>query len=259
MKLNRQYRRFALASLILVVVAALPALAITTVQVKVKCPICATENDFLEYASWGSYIYQYPSKFQLVFWPYTDSATVYSCKKCYLSLFMWDFQKFPKDKIENTKNLLEGVKLSGEYKSYTDIPVSEKLQIAEKIYRGMNQDDEFWAHFYRVLGYHLAQEKRPEPAREARLHALEITQRMLGDPANDGRKKELLFVAASMNHFTGDDANALHRLKAASALKYHDAKGDEERSKDFDEYLSKLIKEFIPAIEQNKVPDGFEN
>jgi hypothetical protein len=259
MKLNRQSRWFALASLILVLVAALPALAITTVQVKVKCPICATENDFLEYASWGSYVYQYPSKFQLVFWPYTDSATVYSCKKCYLSLFMWDFKDFPKDKIENTKNLLEGVKLTGKYKSYMDIPVSEKLQVAEKIYREMNRDDEFWSHFYRVLGYHFAQEKKPEQARLARLHSLEITLRMIADPANEARKKELLFVAASMNHFTGDDASALQRLKAASDLKYHDAKSDEERSKDFDEYLSTLIKEFIPAIEQNKVPVGFEN
>jgi uncharacterized protein (DUF2225 family) len=244
--------------LAVVLLAALPLLAITTVHEKVVCPICSTENDFLAYASWGSYVYQYPSKFQLVFWPDTWSATVYSCKKCHLSLFMWDFNEFPKEKIESTKKSLEGVKLSSGYKTYTDIPASEKLQIAERVYQGWNRDDEFWSHFYRVLGYHFAQEKKPEQAKEARLHALQITLRMLADSANEGRKKELLFLAASMHHFTGDNATALQELKTASALEYRDAKGDRERSKNYDAYLARLIKEFIPAIEQNKVPDGLE-
>jgi hypothetical protein len=238
--------------------AAVPLLAITTVQVKVICPVCGTANDFLDYASWGSYIYQYPSKFQLVFWPHTWSATVYSCKKCHLSLYMWDFKDFPKDKIDSTRKLLEDVKLSGEYKAYTDIPVSEKLQIAEKIYQLQKRDDEFWSQFYRVLGYHFAHEKKPEQAKTARLRALEITQRMIADPANDGRKKELLFLAASMHHFTGDDTTAQQELRTASALTYRDPKGDKDRSNNFDTYLTAVIKEFIPAIEQNKVPEGFE-
>src|SRR5215475_11656326 len=89
-----------LATVALLLAGALPVLAITTIEVKVVCPVCRTENEFLEYASWGSYVYHYPSKFQLVFWPYTWSATVYSCKKCHLSVFMWDFREFPKDKIE---------------------------------------------------------------------------------------------------------------------------------------------------------------
>ena len=213
--------------LTIVLAAAVPALAITTVPVKVTCPICGAVNDFLEYASWGSYVYHYPSKFQLVFWPHTWSTTVYSCKKCHLSLFMWDFNKFPKDKIDDTRRLLEDVKLSGDYKNYTDIPVSEKLQIAEKIYQGMNRDDEFWSLFYRVLGYHFAQEFKTEQARQARLHALEIALRQLADPANEGRKKELLVVVASMHHFTGDDSSALQELKTAKILKFHDAKVDE--------------------------------
>jgi uncharacterized protein (DUF2225 family) len=251
-------RWLALASLPIVLAIALPALAITTVRVKVRCPVCGTENDFFEYASWGSYIYQYPSKFQLVFWPHTWSASVYSCKKCHLSLFMWDFKDFPKDKIESAKKLLEGVPLRGDYQNYTDIPVSEKLLVAEKVYQLMNRDDDFWSHFYRVLGYHFAEEKKPEQAKQARLHALEITQRMLADSASAGRRKELLFLAASMHHFTGDDTTARQELKTAAALTYRDPQGDEERSKNYDAYLSALIKEFIPAIEQNKVPEGFE-
>src|SRR5260370_18682564 len=124
--------------LAVVLLAALPLAAITTVREKVVCPICSTENDFLAYASWGSYVYQYPSKFQLVFWPHTSSVTVYSCKKCHLSLFMWDFKEFPKHKIESTKKLLKGVKLTVNYKTYTDIPVSEKLLIPDKAYQALS-------------------------------------------------------------------------------------------------------------------------
>jgi hypothetical protein len=42
-------------ALVVALAAALPVLAITTVRVKVVCPICGTENDFLDYASSGSY------------------------------------------------------------------------------------------------------------------------------------------------------------------------------------------------------------
>ena len=135
-------------------------------------------------------------------------------------MFIWDFKEFPKDKIESTKKLLEGIKLSGEYKTYTDIPISEKLQIAEKVYKDLNRDDDFWSQFYRVLGYHFAQEKKPDQAKEARLHALQITQRMLADSANQGRKKELLFLAASMHHFTSDDAAALQELRPPGRLSF---------------------------------------
>lgn len=251
MKSTPRMRWIALCLLISLTV---PAFAITTVEVEVVCPICETKNKFYDYMSWGSYVYQYPSKFQLIFWPFTSSTTVYSCKKCHLSVFMWDFKDFPKDKIDATRELLEGVKLSGEYKTYTDIPVSEKLLIAEKIYRGMNRDDEFWSHFYRVLGYHLAQENKAEQAKEARKRALEVNQRMLADPGNEGRKKELLVIAGAMHHFVGDDAAASKELKVASALQYRNAKTGEEHSKNFDEYLSALIKEYISALEKGNVP-----
>jgi hypothetical protein len=256
---TRRIRPWFFISVGILLAAALPVFvfAITTVEVKVVCPICHTENEFLDYASWGSYVYQYPSKFQLVFWPQTWSATVYSCKKCHLSLYMWDFKNFPKDKIEATKKVLEGTKLSGEYAKYTDIPASEKLKIAEQVYKGMNRDDDFWCQFYRVLGYHLDHEGKLAEATEARLHAVEIAKRMLRDPANEGRKKELLFISASMNHFTGDDNSALQQLKAAGHLKFHDVKVDEEHAKNYDEYLAKLIQDFIPAIEQGKVPKDF--
>ena len=171
---------------------------------------------------------------------------------------MWDFKDFPKDKIEDAKRLLASVKVSGDFEAYTDIPGSEKLRIAEKIYKLLDRDDAFWARFYRLRGYYLTQEHKPAEAAQAREKSLEITQRMLADPANDGRKKELLVESAAMHHFLGWDPQALGELKSAAVLKFDDAKLGEEQSKGYDAYLSALIKEYSVAIAEHKVPDGTE-
>lgn len=239
---------------VLVLGLAVSAASITTVKVQVVCPICHTTNEFYDYASWGSYVYSYPSKFQLIFWPYTSSSTIYSCKRCHLSLFMWDFRDFPEDKIADTARLLETLEFSGHYKNYTDIPGSQKLRIAEKVYQLLGRDDAFWSHFYRVLGYYLARENKPQEAAQAREKALEITERMLANPANEGHKKDLLVVAAAMHHFLGQDQTALGELDSASSLTFNDSKLGEARSKGYDAYLSSLIREYIPAIQNGKVP-----
>src|SRR5687768_16658649 len=78
--------------------ASVRAFATTWFPQEHTCPVCKTKNTFLVIGSYGSYIYQWPEKFQLIFWPVTDSPTMYSCKKCHLTTFMWDFEKTPKEK-----------------------------------------------------------------------------------------------------------------------------------------------------------------
>src|SRR6185295_636973 len=70
------------------------------------CPACATTNTFQVWGSYGSYIYSFPSKFQYVFWPAIDDRVVYSCKKCRLTCFMWDYEKVPKEKFEDIAKAL---------------------------------------------------------------------------------------------------------------------------------------------------------
>jgi hypothetical protein len=254
----RKRRVHALAVFLLLVVLALPLFAVTMIQAEVICPICQTKNSFIDYAGWGSYVYSYPSRFQFVFWPHAFSASIYSCRKCHLSLFMWDFRKFPKDMIPETAKLLQSVTISGDFKTYTDIPASEKLEVAEKVYRLLGRDDEFWAQFYRVLGYYLAREKKPQEAAAARRHSLAITQQLLDSPANAGHKKELLLIVAAMHHFLGDDPAAKNELETAAPMKFSDEKLGQERSKNYDEYLSSLIHDYLDALAKNKVPDDID-
>ena len=76
------------------------AARITWFPQEFECPVCKTKNTFLVVGSYGSYIYQDASKFELIFWPLTDRPTVYACKRCHLAAFMGDFEETPKEKHE---------------------------------------------------------------------------------------------------------------------------------------------------------------
>jgi len=230
-----------------------------------ECPVCKTKNTFMVVMSYGSYIYQWPSKFQLIFWPNTDGAAWYSCKKCRYTRFMGSFEKLPQEKLPALRSLLEGVTLPPqkeipkEEKSwrqpYTQIPTSDRLLVVEKIEALLGErDDAYWSHFYRVLGYHLSAEKKQSEADEARRKALAVIERQLLDKANDGRRKELLILVGAMSHFLRDDAKAKTNLEQAAKLKYADAKLGEEQNNNYDNYLSELIKEYLEALQKGKGP-----
>lgn len=158
------------------------------------CLNCKTKNTFQVIGSYGTYIYAWPSKYQSIYWPAIDENVVYSCKKCYLSVFMWDFDKLPKEKLPDLQKQLTGVKIEGNFKNYYDIPMSRRLEVAEKIYGALDKDDDFWCWFQRVKGYYYETEKDQKNADEARTKALEIANKMLKDPNNKEPHKQLLFI-----------------------------------------------------------------
>jgi uncharacterized protein (DUF2225 family) len=249
---RRTLRSF--AALVVCLIVGVSTIAITIFERPVECPVCKTINQFYDYSSWGSYVYQAPSKFQMVYWPLTDRVSLYTCKKCHLTLFMWDFKNLPKEKIPDMQAALAGVTLPEPKKDYTDVSMSDRLPVAEKLYKSLGEDQSFWALFYRVEGYHFDLENHADQALQARKHALEITTAMLADAKNAANKKELLVTSAAMHHFLNDDARALQELDDASKLAWVDEKLGAEKSKNYDSYLTGLITEYTNAIHAGKVP-----
>lgn len=220
------------------------------------CPVCKTKNTFLVVGSYGSYIYQWPSKFELLFWPVTDGASVYTCKKCHVSTFMWDFEELPKEKHAEVQKRLEGFKLdyaraAGEYDQgadYIRIPMTQRLLAAEQTYQVLGRDDEFWCRFYRALGHHYEAEKKQPEADAARRKSLSIAERMLADKARAGERKELLFITGALRHFLKDDPGALKDFREAQGLKYESKELGPEKSKNYDEYLSDLLHQYFELL-----------
>ncbi len=220
---------------------------------KYSCPLCKHKHEYQTIGSYGGYIYQWPSKYQYVFWPLTDSPSVYCCPKCHFSAYIWDFDSIPKNKVDTLKKFLSTVNLDGKYENYLDIPITTRLEIAENVYKIIGQDNEFWCQFYRVMGYHYDEEKNNNKAKESRLKSIEFANLMLLDSVYFGQEKEILIIIAAMNNFIGQKDSALIYLDKVSVLTYENKKINEENAKGLDEYLTNLIndyKEFIRKEEE---------
>lgn len=229
------------------------------------CPVCSTKNIFMVVGSYGSYIYQYPSKYQLIFWPYTDGAAWYSCKKCRMTAYMGDFENVPKDKIAELHKTLESVTLppqkslsekeSMEHPPYLALPMSDRMVVAEKVYQTLGiSNDGFWAQFYRVMGSHLEKDKKLSQAADARRKALKIVETWLTDKSKEGQRKEFLYICGAMRHFLDEDAEALKLFAEAEKLKYSDASLKAEQNEGYDKYLAGLIKEYIEMLKKGEGP-----
>ena len=222
------------------------------------CPVCTTKNIFRVVMSYGSYIYNWPSKYQLIYWPVIDSNSVYCCKKCHLSTFMWDYKDLDKNKIPKVTELLKNVTLKETFKDYAQIPMSQRLDIAEKVYLVLEKDDEFWCWFYRIKGYHYADEKNGAKADESRKKALEIAQRMLSEKKFAVAEKELLVVSGAMKHFLKEDEGAIKDLNTALKTKFQLKELDEEKNKNGENNLNALANEYIEKIKSPKPPRDSE-
>jgi hypothetical protein len=242
------------AVILFVTLGALNVLGTTWVNKEFVCPVCKIKNTFGVVASWGTYIYEWPSKYQLIFWPLTDEHVLYSCKKCYLSVFMGDFDNLPQNKLPEVQNALKGVEIKGNYKHYTGIPMSERLEVAEKVYAVLQKGDDFWLQFYRVKGYHYASEKNQTKADEARKKAIDLATRMLNDKDPPLQKKELWLISGAMKHFLGDDKGAVDDLNTALKTKFEDKKLDKENNDNVEANMSAFVKEYIEKIQSPQKP-----
>lgn len=230
--------------------------ATTWVPKESKCPVCQTKNTFLVVASYGSYIYHWDSKFQYIFWPHTDSPVLYSCKKCRLTAFMWDFEEIPKEKHAALRKALEDVKLdytgarSGHHEGadYLRIPMTQRLAAASKVYEVLGRDEEFWGEFYRTLGYHFEAEKKQTEADAARRKALALAEKMLADKARAESRKELLYVTGAMRYFLRDEAGAARDFREALTLKYQNSKLEKAKAEGYDAYLTGLLNEYLKKM-----------
>ena len=219
---------------------------------EVVCPVCKHKNTFMTPMSFGNYIYHWPSKFQYIYWPLTDSPVLYSCSKCHYSAFMFDFDDLKPDKLAQVKKMLAETPFEGTYAKYTDIPMSKRLAIAEKVYEIIGQDDELWCRFQRVKGYHLAGESKDAEAAVARKKALALAEKILQEKQKSPSEKELFLITGGMKYFLDNRDGAMKDLEHALSLKFQNAELGAEKSTNFDNYLSDVVKQFIASIKDEE-------
>ena len=213
-----------------------------------KCPHCGYKNELMEIGSYGSYIYQWPSKFQNIFWPLTESPAIYACTNCYYSCYMWDFDSIPEDRFDRVDSFLQSLGKVKRVKDYQKIPVSHRLEIAEQLYQIYGEDDAFWARFYRVMGYHYEVESKFKQARQSRLKALAYSRKLLNNPNHKGEEKVHYYSIACMFYFTKNTDSAEYYLNSAKSTKYESPDLSKERNSNIDEYYNDVIMQYFEMI-----------
>lgn len=223
--------------------------ATTWYETVVKCPVCSKKNTFQQIGSYGSYIYHWPEKFEYIYWPVTETYSVYSCSNCRYSAFMWDFEHISGDTLQTIKAAIDTMSIDMKAnKDYTKIPMYKKLETAEMFYKLYETDKDFWCKFYRIKAYHYDLDEMPAEARVNRLKALDIANEMLVDTNQDYRKKEILLISGAMKHFTAQDSLALLDFNLAKSLIYSDPQNDSSNNEGFNQYLDGIFIEYIELI-----------
>lgn len=216
---------------------------------RIMCPVCHKINKFQEILSYGSYIYQWPSKLEFIFWPLTDSYCLYTCSKCKYSAFMWDFKDIGNDTLKLIKKEIANLNLS--VIDYNDKMVN-KLEASEKIYKLYEHNPDFWCKFYRTMGYHYNVAGEVEKAKSARLKALSIADSLIKLPENDYRKKELLLITSSMKYFTNQYEASINDINIALTIKFNDTKVDSAKNANVNKYIDEVLNELKTKTTNNK-------
>ena len=203
---------------LLLVLAASGATATTWFRAERADPLVAGGTCWGHNAgSWGSYIYGWPSKFDQIFWPYTDEESIWFCPASGLTFFVDDFEELAGPELEAVRDFLRM-----EFDPTESEPsLRRKLELLEGVYGyRMEQDPAFGAWMLRLLAvnYEMHLDDR-EAAQGYRTRALEMTIELLEGEIDLERRLESLFIATNYSLLEGHaDAAAKYREQLVAEL-----------------------------------------
>jgi hypothetical protein len=218
----------------LLVFFSVSSFATTWSKTKVNDPILKGEKCSVnEPMSYGSYIYQMPSKYDQVFWPLTDPNGIWFCEKSGYVSFMDDFEKLTaKEKLEISK-YLKGKKLK-------NLTTNEILLRLEEIYALRDLNPEAKNLYLRVFGQWYQNSGDILKANQYRKTAFENIETQLKTNLAENTKLEYLYLASNYSRLFNNVKKSEDYL-ASLDLAIKNLKNKEYS--DLAEYLKELSKE----------------
>lgn len=219
--------------LLLLLVLMPPLLSATTwSDVQVDDPILVGETCAVhEPMSYGGYIYSWPSKYDLVFWPFTDHGGIWFCEKSGFTAFINDFDGMSEQEITNIRDYLAA-------NPAPDDSIQSKLRLLENIYELRNTDKAFDNRLLRTLARWYQDLNEIELANEYRARALADMGSLLAEALEKRQKLGYLYVAASYSRQLGDIAGSDSYLRQFEDMAQSVT---DEESQDMVVYLTKLV------------------
>lgn len=197
------------------------ALATTWAPSEQTDPLSGEKVPSYEIMSYGNYIYNWPSKYDLVFWPLTDEKWICLNPKNGYAAFSDDFEKLS----DEEKNALKEW-LPQNYKPEQPPATHEaKLEWLEKVYGQRKMDDDFWCRFYRLMAYIHRKDKSKSIAYVKK--ALPLLDRKLESKPEGIDKLEVLYLLGEYHRRLGEKEKAESFFAQVKDVKYKDEEGNE--------------------------------
>lgn len=247
------------AIIVLFLLLALPATATTWAEAEVEDPFAeGFQCEAHEPMSYGGYIYHWHSKYDQVFWPFTDPHAIWHCPESGYTAFMTDFNELSEQEKTDIQTYLED--------NYTGAAgIESELQYLEDIYALRDIDEAFANKLLRIFArWHQNKEEYAKANEYRRRAFLEITDR-LNTQLSEGQTLEYLYLAANYSRFFGNIADSDEYIQ--QLLDAIENLQDEELT-GFADYLSELVQEtqhikpgdtLDPVLPQEEASDADED
>jgi len=164
-----------------------------------QCPVCKEQISVLELVSWGSYIYDWPSKYDLIYAPYNDPQFVWICPQCGYAQVAKYFSDISQDQSESLKAFLGS---QWKPKSPNDITADTRFEQAILVNKFLEKDEDFWTWFYRVLICYYRQAD-PERAKDYARAEIELLMKNKGHFEIPEKSRE--YLLGEYNRLVGND------------------------------------------------------
>lgn len=222
------------ALLMAALLLALPAQATTWVSDTVKDPVSGKSCTVNTPGSFGGYVYQWPEKYDQVFWPLTDPMGIWVCTVSGFATFIGDVELDEGEKRAIAAFLEDAPRLPEE------APLAAKLERLEAIYALRQLTPDVRARIQRAIAYQYEADGQQGKADALRAAAGQLIASRLQDPAlAPDLRLQYLFVAANYARERGDVAESDRQLEALASLLAAAAK--DETLKDYADYLGALV------------------
>ncbi|MGI5869404.1 MAG: DUF2225 domain-containing protein [Kiritimatiellia bacterium] len=175
-----------------------------------------------EIVSFGSYIYGWDSKFDIVYWPFIDENWICLNPKTGYGAFNNDFENLTEeDKKTVSAWLKENYNPEQEPKTH-----KEKLAWLEKVYAQRKMNDDFWSQFYRLMAYVHQDDEKTSMAYVKKAVPL-LKKKLKSNPEGED-KLEVLYLLGEYHRRLGKDKKAKKYFDQVKDVKYKDEKGKEK-------------------------------
>jgi len=180
--------------------------------------------------SYGSYIYEWDSKYDAVYWPFTTESFIYFNTNSGYIAFGTDFEEISTNDIQQVKAFLD--------QNYDPAhpPEShlEKLLWLEQVYQHRKTDDAFEIRYYGLMSY--LHRKDKDASNAYREKALEKIRPYLKTAKPSFYRSQLYGVAGFYSKLLGHDVDAEFFWSSPERLKFDDETTEEAKA-----YLDRIL------------------